>query len=92
VERTADVVGGFAEPGRTKSAAVKAFFRTLERHLIWTSKWNGVRIAALGGIWGMDDMLKSVSAGRLEPYFRLQPRRERNIIRNWLDMHGRVVL
>src|SRR6185437_2902121 len=34
-------------------------------------KVNGVRIAARGGNWGMDDARKRVSRERLEPYFRL---------------------
>ena len=34
-------------------------------------KVNGVRIAARGGNWGMDDSRKRVSVEHLEPYFRL---------------------
>jgi len=45
---------------------------------------NGVRIAARGGSWGMDDMLKRVSRERLEPYFRLHRDANVNIIRNWV--------
>jgi hypothetical protein len=33
---------------------------------------NGVRIAARGGSWGMDDALKRIGRERLEPYFRLR--------------------
>ena len=47
-------------------------------------KVNGVRIAARGGNWGMDDMLKRVSIERLEPYFRLHRDAHVNIIRNWM--------
>lgn len=45
---------------------------------------NGVRIAARGGSWGMDDAMKRVSRGRLEPYFRLTRAAHLDIIRNWL--------
>ncbi len=45
---------------------------------------NGVRIAARGGNWGMDDARKRVSRERLEPYFRLNRDAHLNIIRNWV--------
>lgn len=45
---------------------------------------NGVRIAARGGNWGMDDAMKRISRDRLEPYFRLQREANMNIIRNWM--------
>jgi hypothetical protein len=45
---------------------------------------NGVRIAARGGNWGMDDARKRVSRQRLEPYFRLHRDAGLNIIRNWV--------
>jgi hypothetical protein len=45
---------------------------------------NGVRIAARGGNWGMDDMMKRVSMAHLEPYFRLHRDAHVNIIRNWM--------
>ena len=47
-------------------------------------KVNGVRIAARGGNWGMDDSRKRVSRERLEPYFRLHRDANVNIIRNWV--------
>ncbi len=47
-------------------------------------KVNGVRIAARGGNWGMDDARKRVSRARLEPYFRLNRDANLNIIRNWV--------
>ncbi len=47
-------------------------------------KVNGVRIAARGGNWGMDDSRKRVSRERLEPYFRLHRDANLNIIRNWV--------
>jgi hypothetical protein len=47
-------------------------------------KVNGVRIAARGGNWGMDDMLKRVSVEHLEPYFRLHRDAHVNMIRNWM--------
>jgi hypothetical protein len=48
---------------------------------------NGVRIAARGGSWGMDDSRKRISRARLEPYFRLHRAAHLNIIRNWLGQN-----
>jgi hypothetical protein len=45
---------------------------------------NGVRIAARGGNWGMDDARKRVSREHLEPFFRLNRDAGLNIIRNWV--------
>ena len=45
---------------------------------------NGVRIAARGGNWGMDDFMKRVGRDHLEPYFRLHRDAHINIIRNWM--------
>jgi beta-galactosidase/beta-glucuronidase len=53
-----------------------------EPHL--TLRVNGVRIAARGGNWGMDDALKRISRERLDPYFRLQREAHMNVIRNWM--------
>jgi len=50
-------------------------------------KVNGVRIAARGGNWGMDDSRKRVSMARLEPYFRLHRDANVNIIRNWMGQN-----
>jgi hypothetical protein len=47
-------------------------------------KVNGVRIAARGGNWGMDDSRKRVSIEHLEPYFRLHRDAHVNMIRNWM--------
>ena len=47
-------------------------------------KVNGVKIAARGGNWGMDDSRKRVSREHLEPYFRLHREANMNIIRNWV--------
>ncbi|MDE1916972.1 MAG: beta galactosidase jelly roll domain-containing protein [Sphingomonadales bacterium] len=49
-----------------------------------TLRVNGVKIAARGGSWGMDDAMKRVSRARLEPYFRLHKEAHLNIIRNWM--------
>lgn len=46
-------------------------------------KVNGIRIFCKGGNWGMDDMMKNVSRGHLEPYFRLHKDAGFNMIRNW---------
>ncbi|RZJ96989.1 MAG: glycoside hydrolase family 2, partial [Brevundimonas sp.] len=77
---------GWAEsltPAGEASPAVVAIDETLpEPHL--TIRVNGVRIAARGGNWGMDDAMKRVSRERLEPYFRLQRDAHMNIIRNWM--------
>ena len=54
-------------------------------------KVNGVRIAARGGNWGMDDMRKRVSKERLEPYFRLHRNANLNIIRNWVGQNTEQV-
>ncbi|WP_408590335.1 glycosyl hydrolase 2 galactose-binding domain-containing protein [Novosphingobium sp.] len=53
-----------------------------EPHL--TLRVNGVKIAARGGSWGMDDALKRHERARLEPYFRLHMQANLNIIRNWM--------
>jgi beta-galactosidase/beta-glucuronidase len=50
-------------------------------------KVNGVRIAARGGNWGMDDSRKRVSREKLEPYFRLHRDANLNIIRNWVGQN-----
>ncbi len=50
-------------------------------------KVNGVRIAARGGNWGMDDSRKRVSREHLEPYFRLHREANVNIIRNWVGQN-----
>ena len=50
-------------------------------------KVNGVRIAARGGNWGMDDLRKRVSREHLEPFFRLERDAHLNIIRNWVGQN-----
>ncbi len=50
-------------------------------------KVNGVRIAARGGNWGMDDARKRVSRAHLEPFFRLNRDANLNMIRNWLGQN-----
>ena len=52
---------------------------------------NGVRIAARGGNWGMDDAMKRISRARLEPYFRLTRQAHLDIIRNWLGQNTEPV-
>ncbi len=47
-------------------------------------KVNGVRIAARGGNWGMDDSRKRVSIEHLEPFFRLHRDAHVNMIRDWM--------
>ncbi|HEY4974640.1 MAG TPA: glycoside hydrolase family 2 TIM barrel-domain containing protein, partial [Steroidobacteraceae bacterium] len=48
---------------------------------------NGVPIAARGGSWGTDDLLKRISRVHLEPYFKLHQAAHLNIIRNWLGQN-----
>ena len=65
------------------SKAVASIAETLpEPHL--TLRVNGVRIAARGGNWGMDDAMKRVSYDWLKPFFRLQKEAHMNVIRNWM--------
>ena len=52
---------------------------------------NGVPIAARGGSWGTDDLLKRISRARLEPYFRLHQAAHLNVIRNWLGQNTEQV-
>jgi hypothetical protein len=54
-------------------------------------KVNGVRIAARGGNWGMDDAMKRISREHLEPYFRLHKLANVNIIRNWVGQNTEPV-
>jgi hypothetical protein len=70
-------------PGAEQSAAVKAVEDTRATPFL-TIRVNGVRIAARGGSWGMDDSRKRVSREKLEPYFRLHRDANVNIIRNWV--------
>jgi len=57
-----------------------------EPHL--TIRVNGVKIAARGGNWGMDDAMKQSARARLEPYFRLQRDAHMNVIRNWMGTNN----
>jgi hypothetical protein len=70
-------------PGAEQSVAVKSVGDTRATPFL-TIRVNGVRIAARGGSWGMDDSRKRVSRERLEPYFRLHRDANVNIIRNWV--------
>lgn len=70
---------GETSPGVTALGAADTL---PEPHL--TIRVNGVKIAARGGNWGMDDAMKRVSRERLEPYFRLEKEAHMNIIRNWM--------
>lgn len=77
-------------PGGEKSAAVRMVDDTKMAHYL-ILKVNGVRIAARGGNWGMDDSRKRVSRERLEPYFRLHRDANVNIIRNWVGQNTEQV-
>lgn len=80
------VRGGWANslmPGAERSPAVQTLpDDPLAPQMVL--RVNGMRIAARGGNWGMDDMMKRVGEDRLEPYFRLHREAGMNIIRNWM--------
>ncbi|MGB7848826.1 MAG: LamG-like jellyroll fold domain-containing protein [Candidatus Acidiferrum sp.] len=73
-------------PGAEKSAAIQMVADTRATPFL-TLRVNGVRIAARGGNWGMDDSRKRVSREKLEPYFRLHRDANINIIRNWVGQN-----
>ncbi len=72
-------------PGEQDSPAIHPAEPTGSTDLV--IKVNGVRIAARGGNWGMDDSRKRVSRQHLEPYFRLHRDANLNIIRNWVGQN-----
>ncbi len=73
-------------PGMERSAGVREMSdRRTEPDLV--IRVNGVRIAARGGSWGMDDMMKRVSRERMEPFFRLHREGNVNMIRNWMGQN-----
>ncbi len=84
-ERRANATSHVASlaPGAENSPAIQPLtdLRT-EPYLVL--RVNGVRIAARGGNWGMDDYRKRVSREHLEPFFRLNRDAGLNIIRNWV--------
>jgi hypothetical protein len=73
-------------PGGERSPAVKMLDDTKTSPYL-VIRVNGVRIAARGGNWGMDDSRKRVSRDHLEPYFRLHRDANLNIIRNWVGQN-----
>jgi hypothetical protein len=73
-------------PGAESSPAVRPVEDTKAAPYL-ILKVNGVRIAARGGNWGMDDSRKRVSREKLEPYFRLHRDANVNIIRNWVGQN-----
>ncbi|HUZ03989.1 MAG TPA: glycoside hydrolase family 2 TIM barrel-domain containing protein, partial [Acidobacteriaceae bacterium] len=70
-------------PGAESSPAIQPL-NDMQMTPYLVIKVNGVRIAARGGNWGMDDSRKRVSRAHLEPYFRLHRDAHLNIIRNWV--------
>ncbi len=78
--------GGWVErltPAGETSPAVRDVPATFPLpHL--TLRVNGVRIAARGGSWGMDDAMKRSGRERLAPSFRLEREAHMNIVRNWM--------
>ena len=77
-------------PGAESSPAVRPVEDTKAAPYL-ILKVNGVRIAARGGNWGMDDSRKRVSREKLEPYFRLHRDANVNIIRNWVGQNTEEV-
>jgi beta-galactosidase/beta-glucuronidase len=77
---------GSIVPGAQSSPALRTVDDTKASPYL-VIKVNGVRIAARGGNWGMDDARKRVSRERLEPYFRLHRDANLNIIRNWVGQN-----
>jgi len=73
-------------PGGESSSSVRMLDDKKMAHYL-VIKVNGVRIAARGGNWGMDDSRKRVSRERLEPYFKLHQEANLNIIRNWVGQN-----
>ncbi len=73
-------------PGGEQSPAVKMLDDTKTSPYL-VIRVNGVRIAARGGNWGMDDSRKRVSREHLEPFFRLHHDANLNIIRNWVGQN-----
>ena len=73
-------------PGGESSSSVHMLDDKKMGHYL-VIKVNGVRIAARGGNWGMDDSRKRVSRERLEPYFKLHQEANLNIIRNWVGQN-----
>jgi hypothetical protein len=73
-------------PGGEKSPSIRMLDDTKTSPYL-VLKVNGVRIAARGGNWGMDDSRKRVSREHLEPYFRLHRDANLNIIRNWVGQN-----
>ncbi len=71
-------------PGSELSSAVRKVVSDPRLSPNLVLRVNGVRIAARGGNWGMDEMMKRVERERLEPYFRLHRDAGLNIIRNWM--------
>ena len=81
---------GSLTPGGESSPAVRPVEDTKAAPYL-ILKVNGVRIAARGGNWGMDDSRKRVSREKLEPYFRLHRDANVNIIRNWVGQNTEEV-
>ena len=86
IRKSADGWVASLTPGAETSPAVRALPpTTLSPYLV--IRVNGVRIAARGGSWGMDDWRKRVSRERLEPFFRLHREAHLNVIRNWVGQN-----
>ncbi|HEV2320184.1 MAG TPA: hypothetical protein VGV18_10570, partial [Verrucomicrobiae bacterium] len=58
-------------PGKENSPALRPIADN-DLGIYLVIKVNGRRIECVGGDWGMDDAMKNVSPGHLEPYIRLE--------------------
>ena len=77
------VVTVAVRPGAEHSPALEsASDKSMGPYLV--VKVNGQKIFCDGGNWGMDDALKRISRGRLEPYIRLHRDAHLDMIRNWV--------
>lgn len=75
--------------GEKSPAVIDIDEKLPEPHLV--IRVNGVKIAARGGSWGMDDAMKRIDRAHLEPYFRLEREAHMNIVRNWMGTNTEPV-
>ncbi|HJQ30774.1 MAG TPA: LamG-like jellyroll fold domain-containing protein [Pyrinomonadaceae bacterium] len=82
IESAEGWVTSFMHGREGSSAVAKLEDLRASPHLVL--RVNGVRVAARGGNWGLDDSRKRIGRERLEPYFRLHREAGLNMIRNWM--------
>ena len=91
IKRTANGWAASLAAAAEKSPAVRADPDSSSLSPYLAIRVNGVRIAARGGNWGMDDAMKRITRARLEPYFRLTRQANLDVIRNWLGQNTEPV-